>query len=141
MKNFILPFLFTAFAASAQDTPKMAVERFFAAFHAKDTAALRQVLHKTATMHSVSERRDAARLSAESIGQLLKSIAAIPSDMKFEEKLLSINEQVDGSMAHVWTPYEFYVNGTKSHGGVNSFHLFNDAGQWKILHIADTRRK
>jgi hypothetical protein len=31
--------------------------------------------------------------------------------------------KVDGSMAHAWTPYEFYVNGKLSHKGVNAFTL------------------
>ena len=28
-----------------------------------------------------------------------------------------------------------------SHCGVNSFQLFNDNGQWKIIYLIDTRRK
>jgi len=59
----------------------------------------------------------------------------------YEERLLSYKVLVDGNMAHVWTPYEFYVNGQLSHCGVNSFQLFNDNGQWKITYIIDTRRR
>jgi hypothetical protein len=44
-------------------------------------------------------------------------------------------------MAHAWTPYEFYINGKLSHKGVNAFTLYKDDGQWKIVHLIDTRRK
>ena len=65
----------------------------------------------------------------------------IPATMKFEERLLSFEIRIDGSMAHVWTPYEFYINGTLSHVGVNAFTLILENKQWKIVHLIDTRRK
>jgi hypothetical protein len=52
-----------------------------------------------------------------------KSIASIPNEMKFQEKLLSLSIQIDVAMAHAWTPYEFYINEKLSHKGVNAFTL------------------
>jgi hypothetical protein len=80
-------------------------------------------------------------LSIQSNAEFYKSIAAIPKNIKIEERLLSYKIQVDGSMAHVWTPYEFYVNEKQSHIGVNSFTLLLENNSWKIVHIIDTRRK
>jgi hypothetical protein len=54
---------------------------------------------------------------------------------------LSYAIQVDESMGHVWTPYEFYVNGKSSHKGVNAFTLFKKDNTWKIVRLVDTRRK
>jgi hypothetical protein len=61
--------------------------------------------------------------------------------MKFEERILNYNVQIDGNLAHVWTPYEFYINDQLSHIGTNSFTLYNDNGKWQIIHLIDTRRK
>ena len=61
--------------------------------------------------------------------------------MKFQEKLLSFSIQIDGSMAHAWTPYEFYINEKLSHKGINAFTLFKENELWKIIYIIDTRRK
>jgi hypothetical protein len=36
--------------------------------------------------------------------------------------------KVDGPLAIVWTPYQFYYNGTFSHCGVNSFQMLRTAG-------------
>jgi hypothetical protein len=61
--------------------------------------------------------------------------------MKFEERILNYYTQIDGNLANVWTPYEFYIYEKFSHMGANSFTLYNDNGKWQIIHIIDTRRK
>ncbi|MFC4479913.1 hypothetical protein [Flavobacterium chungangensis] len=81
------------------------------------------------------------KLSDESAKEFYKSIASIPSNMKFQEKILSYTIQIDGTMAHVWTPYEFYLNDKLSHSGVNAFTLFKEKDSWKIIYLIDTRRK
>lgn len=81
------------------------------------------------------------KLSDESAKEFYKSIASIPVNLKFQEKILNYNIQVDGTMAHVWTPYEFYVNDKLSHTGVNAFTLYKEKDSWKVIYIIDTRRK
>jgi hypothetical protein len=80
-------------------------------------------------------------LSDESTNDFYKSIASIPSNAKFQEKILSYNVQIDRSMAHVWAPYEFYLNDKLSHTGVNTFTLFKEKDTWKIIYLIDTRKK
>lgn len=81
------------------------------------------------------------KLSDESVNEFYKSIAKIPSNVKFNEKILSYNIQIDGSMAHVWAPYEFYLNDKLSHSAVNAFTLFKENNDWIIIYLIDTRRK
>lgn len=114
---------------------------FFEGFHAKDTIKIKSTCSDTMILQSISENTKGNKLSDETTSSFYKAIASIPADIKFEERILSYNIQVDGSMAHVWTPYEFYVNGKLSHKGVNSFTLYLDKTTWKIIHIIDTRRK
>ena len=120
---------------------RMAIDEFFAAFHARDTVKLRAVISEKAILHSVSEKESGVSLVEEKISKFLQSIASIPKSMKFEEQLLSYEIKTDGSMAHVWTPYVFYINGKRSHSGVNSFQLYRENGKWKITYLIDTRRK
>ncbi len=139
---FVLTFQVT-FAQEAE--VKKAIDVFFEGFHTKDTLKMQSVFAKEMVLHSVAENKNGATLSVESLREFSQSIASIPSDMKFQEKLLSYKIQIDGNMAHVWTPYEFYINDKLSHTGVNSFQLFNDNGPeasgWKITYCIDTRRK
>jgi len=61
--------------------------------------------------------------------------------MKFQEKILNYSIQFDGAMAHVWAPYEFYLNDKLRHSGVNTFTLYKEKDSWKIIYLIDTRRK
>ena len=133
----LLPFYSNAQKVAVEN----AVKSFFTAFHAKDTLALRTNLHSKVQMQSIMESPKGTRLVDEKVGDFMKSIASIPADLKFEERILSYVVEIDGTMAHAWTPYEFYINGVKSHSGVNAFTFFKEDGNWKIIHLIDTRRK
>jgi hypothetical protein len=126
----------------AQDSEiQITIGKFFNAFHQRDSVALKKVCSENLVLHSISESEKGPKFSIQKASDFFKSIAAIPLSMKFEEKILSFKVQVDGSMAHVWTPYEFYVNDKLSHSGVNSFQLFKENDGWKVVYILDTRRR
>lgn len=142
-QNIILIFLFIGFSATAQkqDVQKV-IEDFFVGFHQKDTVKLQSVCSDKIILQSISESKvKGNKLSNESSAEFYKSISSIPSNMKFNEKILSYTIQIDGSMAYVWAPYEFYINDKLSHSGVNTFTLFKEKDNWKIIYLIDTRRK
>ncbi|TDE28499.1 nuclear transport factor 2 family protein [Flavobacterium ranwuense] len=143
MKKFLLiVILFISANSHAQNQEiQKVVETFFEAFHAKDTLKLQAFCEDTMILQSIAENAKGTKLSNEKPEAFFKSIASIPAELKFQEKILSYSIQVDGSMAHAWTPYEFYVNGKLSHKGVNAFTLFKKDNTWKIIHLIDTRRK
>ena len=126
----------------AQDTnPKKVVDDFFTAFHAKDTVAIKQLCHPEIVMRTIANTKEGYKLEGENFDDFLKSIATIPANLKIFEKLIDYKVEIDGNLAHVWTPYEFYVNDKLSHIGANAFTLYNDNGKWQIIHLIDTRRK
>ncbi len=127
--------------AQKQDVQKT-IESFFEGFHQKDTIKLKSVCSDKIILQSVSESKTKGnKLSDESAKEFYNSIATIPSNLKVNEKILNYNIQIDGSMAHVWAPYEFYLNDKLSHSGVNTFTLFKEKDSWKIIYLIDTRRK
>lgn len=143
MKNaFILLVLLVSQISFAQEKEiQQTIETFFEAFHQRDSIKLQSVCSKDLVLHSISESGNGTKFSVEKASNFYKSIATIPIAMKFEERILNYTIQIDGTMAHVWTPYEFYVNDKLSHSGVNSFQLFRENGVWKVVYILDTRRK
>ena len=143
MKKFsTLLIMLIAFSTTAQESEiRSAIDTFFEGFHAKDTVKMKSVFSGLIVFHTISEKVNGAKLSQEDASEVCRSIAKIPAEMKFEERLLSYKIDIDGKMAHVWTPYEFYVNGKLSHTGVNSFQMFKENENWKIVHCIDTRRK
>ena len=145
-KIVILIVLFISANAQAQNQEiQKVIETFFEAFHAKDTLKLKVLCDETMILQSISENTKGIKLSNEKPAAFFKSVASIPAEVNFQEKILSYSIQIDGSMAHAWTPYEFYVNGKLSHKGVNAFTLFKkdtpETSGWKIVHLIDTRRK
>lgn len=152
---FIVLFLGFSLSLSAQEKDpndsdlakqiKQTLSIFFEGLQTADTLKMQSVCHKEMKLQSIMEQNSIGTLSFETNEKFYKSIASIPKNLKIEERILDYNIQVDGSMAHVWTPYEFYVNGKLSHFGTNSFTLLLDntpeASRWRIVHIIDTRRK
>jgi hypothetical protein len=143
IKYFLLLIVcFSTISIQAQEKEvQQTIETFFNAFHQRDSIQLKLVCSENLVLHSISESGNGTKFSVEKASAFYTSIATIPLTMKFEEKILSYNIQMDGAIAHAWTPYEFYVNGKLSHSGVNSFQLFNDNGVWKVVYVLDTRRK
>ncbi|KAF2513970.1 nuclear transport factor 2 family protein [Flavobacterium foetidum] len=127
--------------AQKQDVQKV-IETFFEGFHKRDTLVLQSTCSDKIILQSITESAiKGNKLSSESPKEFFRSIAKIPANLKFFEKIISYNIQIDGSMAHVWTPYEFYINDKLSHSGVNTFTLFREKDNWKIIYLIDTRRK
>lgn len=117
------------------------VKTFFDGMHAKDTVKIKSVCSDKMILQSIMEGPKGSRLVDEKTSEFYKSFSTFPVDLKFEERILNYTIQIDGKMAHAWTPYEFYVNGKLSHSGVNSFTFYKENDVWKIIYIIDTRRK
>ena len=143
MKTILLSLMlvFTSALYSQNEDVKLVVVTFFKGFHAKDSITMKSVCADKMILQSISESSKGTQLKNDSAQDFFRSIATIPNTILFEEKLLDYSIQVDGAMAHVWTPYEFYLNNKLSHKGVNAFTLFKDNGLWKIVYLIDTRRK
>ena len=130
------------FATQAQNQEvQQTIEIFFKGFHSRDSLAIQKVCSDKMGLQSIAENAKGSQFSTDTASKFYKSIASIPNTMQFEERLLGHTIHIDGAMAIDWMPYEFYVNGKKSHSGVNVFTLYKDNGQWKIVAIIDTRRK
>ena len=141
-KLLILILLNFSFICTAQKQDvQQSIETFFIGFHQKDSIKMKSVCLDSIILQSISEGVKGNKLTSESVNKFYKTIASIPADLKFEEKILSYTIQIDGSMAHVWAPYKFYLNDKLSHSGVNTFTLFKEKEVWKIIYLIDTRRK
>lgn len=144
MKKFIVFLLLISFTSvfSQEVEVKQAVDDFFVGLHKRDTLQFKKVCHVTINMQTIGKDKEQNNvLVSDEFNKFMKSIVSIPENVVLFEKLLDYKIQIDGPLAHVWTPYEFYVNGKLSHSGVNSFTLFKEKDVWQIIHIIDTRRK
>ncbi|MFT5243302.1 MAG: hypothetical protein ACI8QQ_001232, partial [Psychroserpens sp.] len=75
---------------------------------------------KDVKMQSIGGNREGETvLNTSEFSTFLNSIVSIPKEKIFREEILNYKIQVDGNMAHVWTPYKFWFDGNFSHCGVN----------------------
>ena len=138
--------IFSSCGINAQNNEKeevkKAVEIFFEGFHNQDSTLIKRSTSPAIIMQTIGrDKGGASVVKTSDFSNFLKSIVSIPDTTNFREKLLSYQIQIDGSMANAWTPYEFWINDTLSHCGVNSFQLHKQDGVWKIIYIIDTRRR
>jgi hypothetical protein len=54
------------------------------------------------------------------------------------ERIWSPQLLVRGGLAQLWAPYDFHVNGKRTHCGVDSFTLIKGATGWRVAAIAYT---
>ncbi|WP_299557158.1 nuclear transport factor 2 family protein [Seonamhaeicola sp.] len=121
---------------------KATIDTFFEGFHKGDTVLMRSVMSDKVIMQTAFRNKEGKDILVDdSPGNVLKAIATRTVDQKWEERLLSYNIQIDGNMANVWTPYEFWYNDEFHHCGVNSFQLFKNGDAWEIIYMIDTRRR
>ena len=139
-RTLIVLMIFSFGSLFGQQKPEDFVKTFFEDFHRQDTTQLSAYFTSEAVMKSISkDETGQTRIASVEIDRFVRSIGSIPSDRKFEEKILSYEVQEDNLMAQVWTPYEFYVNQKLSHTGVNVFVLSKVNEEWKIVFLIDTR--
>ena len=121
---------------------KNVIETFFDGLHKGDSAIMKKTLHKDIKIQTTFTNREGKKmLRTETRSKLLENVSKKKPTDKYFEKLLSYDIKIDGNLASVWTPYEFYFNDNFSHCGANSFQLFNNNGTWEIIYLVDMRRR
>jgi Putative lumazine-binding len=146
MKQFLtitltMTIFFSAKAQTTADSVKAAVNNMFAAMKNADSTALKGVFSETAVLQTISRNKEGNTIvRTESLANFAASIGKL-SKNDADERISFGAVHIDGALASVWTPYEFYFKGNFSHCGVNSFQLVRINGEWKVQYIIDTRRK
>lgn len=135
----LLSFL-CSFSQTQEEAVKNTVDSFFESFHGRDAKGMQKWIHKDAVLRRTAPNENGIQaLRAQNFYDLINGVASIPETTLFEEKLLSYTIQVDGPLAHVWTPYEFWMDTKLHHAGANSIQLFQEDGVWRIIYLVDSR--
>lgn len=147
MTKFLLAIAFTAGVhtafcqQTATDAIKQTVNTMFDAMRKGDSSLLRSTFSKDMVLQSVSTTKEGkAVFSVEKADGFIKMIGT-PHTAVYDERIVYGDIKIDGDLASVWAPYKFYLGDKFSHCGVDVFQLMKTANGWKIIYIADTRRK
>ena len=136
-----LIFLLISSFSFAQNTSEKEIikpiETLFNAMKSADSLGVKNAFSGSAIMQTFGKNQEIRTDKVEDFAKQVGASKAGDLDERFTiSKIL-----VDGNMASVWVPYQFYYKGNFSHCGVNSFQLAKINNEWKIQYIIDTRRK
>ena len=155
----LVPAFLTLFAASAAaqtaapvvqpraDTAALRAEvlsvvnRLFDGMKKRDTALMRSLFHPSASLLSSSVRNGTPTISTDPIDAWIGSIGQAPAGVVLDERLMNTVVHVEDGLATVWTEYELWIGDRFSHCGVDAMTLGKTGSGWKLLSIADTRRR
>ena len=113
------------------------IENLFNAMKSADSLGVKNAFSGSAIMQTFGKNQEIRTEKVEDFAKQVGSSKVGDLDERFTiSKIL-----IDGNMASVWVPYQFYYKGNFSHCGVNSFQLAKINNEWKIQYIIDTRRK
>lgn len=114
-----------------------AVQSLFDALRTGDEALLRATVDPSVVMHSSETRDGRTTFATSTVDGLAQRISA--SEVPLIERMWNPDVVVNGPMATVWTPYDFYVGAQFSHCGVDSVLLMEREGRWTIVGLSWTR--
>jgi len=132
--------LLFVFHTSAQQNPETVVHNFFQAMADIDTVHLDHVIADNARLASAYVGGNGNAISYASKSDFIQSISKSKRG-DLDEQISDIKVLVDDGLANVWMDYSFYYQGKLSHCGVNSFSMALQGEEWKIVSLADSRRK
>jgi len=128
-------------AAAAQQADEAEViavaQKLFDGMRARDTALIRSVFDPAGRLIGLT--RDGA-VRAESPDGFIRAVASAKAGAVWNERIWDTEVRVDGNIAQLWAKYDFHLNDTFSHCGIDAFQMARTAAGWKIVQIADTRR-
>ena len=145
MKQYLLFIFFsmTAFFATAQtatDSIKAVVNNLFVAMKNSDGEGIKTCFAKDAILQTIVNKDSKTVVENDSVETFARIVQSMAKGLA-DERVVFDAVHIDGPLAAVWAPYEFYYKNQFSHCGVDHFVLIREEGIWKIQYLVDTRRK
>ncbi|MBL7814937.1 MAG: nuclear transport factor 2 family protein [Saprospiraceae bacterium] len=138
---FSLLFFSQLTAQTATDSVKTTINNFFDGMKSGDTTLIKSTLTEGVIFQTIGRTKEGTPMvKTENVSDFLASIGKMEKGVA-DERITFKTIEIDGTLASVWTPYQFYFKGQFSHCGANSFQLVKIEGNWRIQYIIDTRRK
>ena len=126
--------------AAAEQEVRQVVEKLFNGMRAGDSAAVRSTFHPQARLQTTAVRQGEPVIRTDSMDAFVRAVGT-PRAEVWDERVSNLEIRTDGELATAWMDYAFYRGNTFSHCGVNALQFFRSKEGWKIIQIADTRRR
>lgn len=128
-------------AQTAEDSIKAVIHKLFVAMKSSDGAAITACFSENAVLQTISKNKEQQVIvETDTVAAFAAMVQAMEKNIA-DERVSFETIKIDGPMAAVWAPYEFYYKGNFSHCGVDHFVMIRIKNEWKIQYLIDTRRR
>lgn len=128
-------------AQTAEDSVKAIIVKMFEGMKNSDATVLRSCFGDSVVFQTIArDKQGNTIVRNENVNDFIESVSKMPKGAA-DERVSFETIKVDGPLAIVWAPYNFYFNGQFSHCGMDSFQLVRFGNDWKIQYIIDTRKR
>lgn len=114
------------------------VQRMFDAMRSRDTVALRSVFAPGARLVGMRPGQGGGERVQELTAEQFVRFVANDRRAEWIERMWEPEVRITGTLAAVWTAYDFHFAREFSHCGHDAFQLLKLPEGWKIVSIADT---
>jgi hypothetical protein len=145
MKSILyFTFILTSLALQAQKTEKTAVmktvNQLFHALETNDGKLAGSLFTSNARLYTIVPDDISGFKITNIPAEALAKAFDQPKDEIWSEPIWNEKIEIADGLATVWVDYAFYRGNEFSHCGVDAFQLVKLNGDWKIFHVADTRK-
>ena len=113
------------------------LQKLFDALKTGDEGLLRSIVDPSVVMHFSETRDGQTTFGSATLDGLASRITS--SEVPLIERMWDPVVVVNGPLATIWTPYDFYSGETFSHCGVDSANVLRTEAGWKIVALSWTR--
>jgi hypothetical protein len=117
-------------SSSERDAILKTVQGFFDTMTAKDVEGARQLLQPQGRFHAMRMRDGKPDVRAFSNEEYFADLQA--GKRKLQERMWNPEVRIQGLIATMWAPYDFWIDGKFSHCGIDAFDLIKTEEGWKI---------
>jgi len=110
-------------------------QALFDAMEARDTTALRRLLHPEAQVIGVGPG-GRVRAQTDGIEAWIRDVGG--SEDVLRERMRTPRVEVAGDLATLWAPYDFHLGERFSHCGTDAFQFVRDGAAWRLLVVTFT---
>jgi hypothetical protein len=119
-----------------RDSAVAAVNEFFRAMTARDTAALARVQFADGVLYAARVQGDSTAINRGTAEDFARRIGSMKDT--YVERMWEPTVLVHGPLAVVWASYDFHRNKTFSHCGIDAFTFLRSPSGWKIATVSYT---
>ena len=126
----LVPAVASAQGTADRDAVLNVVQLFFDTMAARDAEGARKIMVPEGRLFAMEMRKpNASHFSLTHEEHFARLQKAKTTN---RERMWNPEVRVHGSIATVWAPYDFWIDGKFSHCGVDAFDLIKTADGWKI---------